>query len=101
MRLLFDLFPCQTGSRFRGIGRYVMSLADTMARLRGRHDMVAVANGLYPDSADALREQLGRRLPPAHFATYTHPPVGPNEGSDAAIAATLVHHAYQDRKSVV
>jgi hypothetical protein len=75
MRLVFDLFPCQTISRFRGIGRFTRSLAEAMSRLRSHHDMYWLADSLYPDSADGLRQDLAPLLPPGHFATYTHAPI--------------------------
>jgi glycosyltransferase involved in cell wall biosynthesis len=98
MRLVFDLFPCQTASRLRGIGRFTRSLADAMVRLRGHHDMYALANGMRPESADALRQDLGSLLPPAHFAAYTHIPLAGfhrDTENDIAVATALVHRAYQ------
>jgi glycosyltransferase involved in cell wall biosynthesis len=98
MRLVFDLFPCQTESRRRGIGRYTQSLANSMARLRGQHDMYALANALYPESADALRQDVGSLLPRGHFSTYTHTTVrnfGVDSPSDTALATALIHRAYQ------
>lgn len=98
MRLVFDLFPCQTNSRLRGIGRYTQSLADSMARLRGGHDMYALVNGGYPDSADALRKSIGSLLPPGRFSAYTHttPEDLANSGADnTAVATALIHSAYQ------
>jgi glycosyltransferase involved in cell wall biosynthesis len=98
MRLVFDLFPCQTASRLRGIGRFTKSLADAMARLRGNHDMYALADGTRPETADALRQDLGSLLPAAHFATYTHTPLAGfhrNSEHDIAVATALVHRAYQ------
>lgn len=98
MRLIFDLYPCQTGSRLRGIGRFTLSLAEGMARLRGTHDMVALANGLFPDSADYLRRNLASALPPGHFASYSYPDLarlGCDDATHASVATSLIHHAYQ------
>jgi glycosyltransferase involved in cell wall biosynthesis len=98
MRLVYDLFPCQTGSRFRGIGRFTYSLAEAMTRLRGEHDVYALANGLYADSSDALRQEIGQMLPPGHFAAYTHTTPGTLPGcthAHAAVASALINHAYQ------
>jgi glycosyltransferase involved in cell wall biosynthesis len=98
MRLVYDLFPCQTGSRFRGIGRFTYSLAEAMARLRGGHEIYALANGLYADSTDALRQDIGPLLPPGHFAAYTHTTPGTLRGcahAHAPVASALINHAYQ------
>jgi hypothetical protein len=98
MRLVYDLFPCQTGSRFRGIGRFTYSLAEAMTRLRGEHEVYALANGLYPESTDALRQDLGPLLPPGHFAAYTHTTPAGLSGSGSAhapIASALINHAYR------
>jgi glycosyltransferase involved in cell wall biosynthesis len=98
MRLVYDLFPCQTGSRFRGIGRFTYSLAEAMTRLRGEHEVYALANGLYPESTDALRQDLGPLLPPGHFAAYTHTTPASLSGSGSAhapIASALINHAYR------
>jgi glycosyltransferase involved in cell wall biosynthesis len=98
MRLVYDLFPCQTGSRFRGIGRFTYSLAEAMTRLRGEHEFYALANGLYADSTDALRQEIGPLLPPGHFAAYTHTTPGTLPGcahAHAPVASALINHAYQ------
>lgn len=97
MRLVFDLFPCQTSSCLRGIGRYTHSLVTTMASLRGGHDMLALTNGLLADSADALRQDLHPLLPPGRVASYTYP-VQREMGGDAgdAVASAVVLRAYED-----
>ncbi len=98
MRLVFDLFPCQTASRRRGIGRYTQSLAESMLHLQGQHDVFLLANQHFPDSVDELRQQFGAMVNPGHFSTYTHTPLkgfGTDHPNDLAVAAALVHHAYQ------
>ena len=69
-----------------------------MVRLKSHHDVYAMANGLYPDSTDALRQNIGGMLPVGHFAAYMHPPVASfydDTASDAVIACTLAHRGYQ------
>lgn len=98
MRLVYDLSPCQTGSRFRGIGRFTLSLAEAMARLRGDHDMYALANGFHPESVEDLRQKLAPQLPPGHFSTYSYidpASIAGNNATHTAIANTLIQHAYQ------
>lgn len=95
MRLIFDLFACQTDSRLRGIGRYTLSLAQAMAAQHGEHELRLLANALYPLHADTLRCAF-TTLAPGAFATYSHPPVAPGgpHGVDEQVASALVHLAY-------
>lgn len=98
MRLIFDLFPCQTDSRLRGIGRYSLSLAQAMAAERGAHELRLLSNGLYPDTAASLRHAFGALVPPGAYSSYTHPPLsaaGVDEPRDEQIASALIHAAYQ------
>jgi glycosyltransferase involved in cell wall biosynthesis len=91
MKLLVDLFACQTSSRFRGIGRYTLSLTREMTRLRGSHEMIALANALYQESFEGLRQEFIRLLPPGSFKPYRHPErVQSFEASSA-----FVQQAYQ------
>ena len=39
MRILIDLQGAQSKSRFRGIGRYTLSLAKAIAKNRGDHEI--------------------------------------------------------------
>ena len=70
MKLLVDMFPCQTGSRFRGIGRYSRSLILEMFRTRGEREVVALGNSLYSNSFEELRQELCSLFPPASFLPY-------------------------------
>lgn len=97
MRLIFDLFPCQTDSRLRGIGRYCMSLAKAMAATRGERELRLFANGLYPDTAAALRDEFAALVPPGALSSYTHPPLsaaGVDTPADEEIASAVVQAAY-------
>lgn len=101
MRLLYDLFPCQTGSRLRGIGRFTLSLAEAMARQRGTHEMLAVANGLpvYGESTDRLRQALGELLHPTPLMTYTYADreaIPCDSVTHEALASVLINRAFDD-----
>lgn len=97
MRLLMDLFPCQTASRFRGIGRYTLSLAMAMARISGAHEFRVAANGLYPESTEILRQKFLQHLPPGSFSSYVHPErsLFTNHSIFESVAGTVIHRAYQ------
>ena len=73
MRIVIDLQGAQTESRFRGIGRYSMSLASAMARNAGDHEIWVAVNGAFPDGIGDIRASL-EGLVPAHrirqFVTY-------------------------------
>lgn len=97
MRLLMDLFPCQTGSRFRGIGRYTLSLAQAMALNPRGHDFWIAANGLYPESVETIRQVFLDKLPPGRLSVYSQPSREsfPDEGTFEAIASALIQRSYQ------
>lgn len=98
MRLIFDLFPCQTDSRLRGIGRYTLSLAKAMAAGAGAHDLRLLANGLYPGTTSQLRQEFAGLAAPGAFASYTHEPFAAHESGNEEqqqVASALVHTAYQ------
>ena len=40
MRIVIDLQGAQTENRFRGIGRYSLSLAQAIVRNRGDHEII-------------------------------------------------------------
>jgi glycosyltransferase involved in cell wall biosynthesis len=98
MRLIFDLFPCQTDSRLRGIGRYTLSLAKAMAASAGAHDMRLLANGLYADTTAQLRHEFIGLVGQGSFASYTHAPLAAHDSGNEQqqqVASALVHTAYQ------
>lgn len=99
MKLLVDLFPCQTYSRFRGIGRYTLSLTREMAKLRCQNEMVAMADALYPESFEELRQEFLGLLPAGSFLPYYHNSLEQapwlTYHPQAKIANTLIEQAYQ------
>ena len=99
MKLLVDMIACQTHSRFRGIGRYSLSLVSEMAELRGTNEMTVLADALYPECFEDLRQAFTRLLPAGSFLPYYHEPLqNPNwKGREplSKIAETLIEQAYQ------
>jgi glycosyltransferase involved in cell wall biosynthesis len=55
MRIVIDMQGAQTESRFRGIGRYTLSLAQSIVRNRGEHEVILALNGLFPDTIEPIR----------------------------------------------
>ena len=84
MRIVVDLQGAQSGSRFRGIGRYSLALATAMARNARGHDIHVVLNGRFEDSIDPIREAFGDSLAPENFHVWLPARTGALQGSDRA-----------------
>jgi glycosyltransferase involved in cell wall biosynthesis len=96
MKLLVDLLPCQAASRFRGIGRYTLSLTRAMARDTRGNELTLAANGLYPEQWAELREELIRLVPPGALLPCLHPSLeGVAPALYASVAQTLGRQAYE------
>ena len=63
MRIVIDLQGAQTASRFRGIGRYSLSLAVAMARNAGPHEIHVLLNGRFSETIEPIRQAFGETLP--------------------------------------
>lgn len=70
MRIVIDLQGAQSGSRFRGIGRYSLALALAMVRNAGRHDVHVVLNGRFEDSIEPIIQAFGDTLPADHIHVW-------------------------------
>lgn len=55
MRIVIDMQGAQTESRFRGIGRYTLSLAQAVVRNRGEHEVILALSGLFPETIEPIR----------------------------------------------
>ena len=66
MRILLDLQGAQGESRLRGIGRYSLSLALSVARNVRGHELHLLLNGAFPDSIDQIRGAFASLLPMAN-----------------------------------
>ena len=99
MKLLVDILSCQTPSRYRGIGRYTLSLMLEMAHLRGSNEMSVLANAHYAESLEYLRQQFIRLLPAGSFLSYYHESVSNRSWDNAdnyfKLAEATIEHAYQ------
>lgn len=63
MRIVIDLQGAQTASRFRGIGRYSLSLATAMVRNAGEHEIHVMLNGRFADTIEPIRQAFAGLLP--------------------------------------
>jgi len=63
MRIVLDMQGAQTESRYRGIGRYTLSLAQAIVRNRGEHEIILALSGLFPDTIEPIRAAFDGLLP--------------------------------------
>lgn len=73
MRLVIDLQGAQTGSRFRGIGRYTESLTAEIVRLGKEHEIILVLNDAFPDTILPIRRAFGAIMPQQNIRVWTGP----------------------------
>lgn len=73
MRIVIDMQGAQTESRFRGIGRYTLSLAQAIVRNRDEHEVVLALNGLFPDTIEPIRAAFDGLLPQENIRVWYAP----------------------------
>lgn len=79
MRIVIDIQGAQSGSRYRGIGRYTLSFTKALVRNREQHEVILALNGLFPDSIESIREEFAVILP-HDFIRVWHSPSMPTYG---------------------
>ncbi len=80
MRIVIDLQGAQSESRYRGIGRYSLSLALAMARANRGHDIHLVLNGSFVETVPSIRLAFEGVLPMENIHVW-HVPM-PVHGMD-------------------
>ncbi len=78
MRIVIDMQGAQTESRFRGIGRYTLSLAQAIVRNRSGHEIILALSGLFPDTIKPIKAAFDGLLPPENILVWHAP--GPVSG---------------------
>lgn len=73
MRILIDLQGAQCDSRFRGIGRYSLSLALAMARNPAGHEIWLALSAAFPQSILDLRHAFAGLIPPERIRIFSIP----------------------------
>ena len=73
MRIVIDMQGAQTESRFRGIGRYSLSLALAIVRQKGAHEVVLALSGLFPETIEPIRIAFDGLLPQADIVVWDAP----------------------------
>jgi len=80
MKILIDLQSTQTGSRFRGIGRYSLSLAKEIAKKPGRNEYWLLVNARLDDSLLEIRREFEGLIPVSRIRSFDIPvPVAEQE----------------------
>ena len=73
MRIVLDLQGAQTGSRFRGIGRYSLALAQAIARNANGHEIWVVLNSNFPETIKSIRAAFKGLIPPNRVVVFNVP----------------------------
>jgi len=73
MRIVIDMQGAQTGSRFRGIGRYAVSLAKAMINHGSEHEIMLVLNGLFAETIEPVKLIFAGLLPPENIRVWRAP----------------------------
>lgn len=73
MRILLDLQGAQTQSRFRGIGRYSIALAQAIARNAGGHEVWIILNGQLASAVDDIRIAFKDLIPVERLVVFDVP----------------------------
>ncbi len=82
MRIVIDMQGAQTESRFRGIGRYTLSLVQELVHFRNNHEVFLVLNGLFPDTIEPIRTAFNDCLPQEYILVWSA--CGPTHEADPA-----------------
>ena len=70
MRILIDLQAAQSGSRFRGIGRYSTWLARAMIQLGAEHEFYLLLNGMLPQAIPEIIARFDDVLPRTNIRVW-------------------------------
>jgi glycosyltransferase involved in cell wall biosynthesis len=73
MRILIDMQGAQTESRFRGIGRYSLSIAQAIARNAGEHEVWLALSDAFSDTLDDLRSNFAGLVPAERIRVFAVP----------------------------
>ncbi|MFA5835578.1 MAG: glycosyltransferase family 1 protein [Bellilinea sp.] len=73
MRIVIDLQACQSESRFRGIGRYSMSLTKAIIRNSNHHEIFIALSDRFPETISSIRNDFEGLVPRDHLVTFALP----------------------------
>lgn len=93
VRIVIDMQGAQTDSRFRGIGRYTLSLVKEMVRQKGKHEIYLALNAQLPEGLEYVRSAFIGLLPTDHIRIFDVPAI-PHEGGWENEAAELIRESF-------
>lgn len=70
MRIVIDLQGVQSESRYRGIGRYSLSISKAIVRNRAEHEVIIVLSNLFPDTIDKIKSEFKSLLPEKNIKVW-------------------------------
>lgn len=73
MRIVIDMQGAQTGSRYRGIGRYTSSIVKEIILLAEKEQIFLLVNGFLPEAVDAIRNEFAHLLPAGRIVVWNSP----------------------------
>jgi glycosyltransferase involved in cell wall biosynthesis len=98
MRIVLDMQGAQTASRYRGIGRYTLALAQAMVRNQGEHEIYIALNAAFPDTLEPMRRAFSPLLPAHQICIWHSPPTVTGSPTDTAarkrIASRIRDHFF-------
>jgi glycosyltransferase involved in cell wall biosynthesis len=97
MRIVIDMQGAQTESRYRGIGRYTLSITQEIVKHRGEHEIILVLSGLFPETIGPIRAVFKNLLPEENIRVWHAP--GPvyqanPENDERRRVAELIREAF-------
>jgi glycosyltransferase involved in cell wall biosynthesis/predicted SAM-dependent methyltransferase len=102
MRIVIDLQGAQTESRFRGIGRYSLSLALAIAQNPENHEIWLVLNGVFVESILDIRQAFEGLIPQERIRVFDIPMYvaegEPLNASKARVAEKIREYFIQELK---
>ncbi|MFA6197084.1 MAG: glycosyltransferase family 1 protein [Sulfurimonas sp.] len=76
MRIVIDMQGAQTHSRFRGIGRYSLSLSLAIAKNRGDNEIFLLLSGQFPDTLQQIKDAFCGVVPSENiFVWFAETPI--------------------------
>lgn len=73
MRIIIDMQGAQTESRYRGIGRYTLSLVLAIIRNNRDHEIILALNGLFTDTIEPIRTLFNGLVPQENIRLWYTP----------------------------
>lgn len=95
MRIVIDMQGAQSESRFRGIGRYTLSLTQAIARLAAGHEVWLALNARLPESIPNLRAAFAGLIPAERIRIFDVPS-GDQSSLWMAHASELARESFLD-----